>query len=224
MAIKKFYVVWEGTVTGILTDWVQCQQAIKGFSNPKYKAYKSITEAQKAFAEGYEKHWGKGDAAKKFYTAEEIELIGKPVVPSIYLFSSVDRETRIMTYEGVDTASAEVLFRQGPFEDCDQHAGGFLSIVHALAFLKQQGSTIPVYTRVQTARKWVIAEKQFGGQLEPTENNKKAFELIVRANKWLATNDFENQVLLWNKRAWGYPGDLLVELHTQENPQPKQKQ
>jgi ribonuclease HI len=218
MAIKKFYVVWEGVIEGIFTEWVQCQQAIKGFSNPKYKAYKSLTEAQKAFAEGYEKHWGKGDAARKFYTSEEIELIGKPIIPSVYLFASMDRETGMMTYEGIDTASAEVLFRQGPFEDCDQHVGGFLSIVHALAFLKQQGSTIPVYTRVQSARKWVILERKYSGHLEPTDKNKKVFELITRANKWLASHEFENQVLLWNKRAWGHPGDLLVDLRTQPEP------
>jgi ribonuclease HI len=210
MAKVKYYVVWEGRETGVFTEWVRCLEAIKGMKQAKYKAYKALHEANKAFAEGYEKHWGKGDSGTKFYSEEELQLIGAPQVPSICLNCSYDRVTGIMIYKGVDTATGEQLFRQGPFLDCNQHIGEFLALVHGLAYLQQQGSDIPVYTRSMHAKAWVTRESKFGGTLEATEKNTKVIELLTRANRWLETHNYPNQILIWNKRAWNHPGDLTV--------------
>jgi ribonuclease HI len=147
MTKTKYYVVWEGKQTGIFTEWAKCLTSIKGYPQEKYKAYKSFNEASIAYSEGSETHWGKGDAGLKHYTAEELKVIGAPKVPSICVNSSCDQLTKIMTYKGVDTLSGDELFRQGPFMDCDQHIGEFLALVHGLAFLQKQGSTIPVYSR-----------------------------------------------------------------------------
>jgi ribonuclease HI len=173
MAKTKFYVVWEGKQTGILTEWVKCLASIQGYPQAKYKAYKSFEEAAIAYSEGYEAHWGKGDAGLKHYTAEELKLIGVPKVPSICVNSSCDQSTKIMIYKGVDTQSAEELFRQGPFMDCDQHVGEFLALVHGLAYLHKQGSTIPVYSRSRHAMGWVTETKEYGGRLALTTNNEK---------------------------------------------------
>lgn len=126
-----------------------------------------------------------------------------------------------MTYKGVDTSTGEELFRQGPFMDCDQHVGEFLALVHGLAFLQKQGSTIPVYSRSRHAISWVTSEKQYAGRLALTPNNEKVYEMLERAKKWLAKNTLENEILLWNKRAWNHPGDLTVAL-PKSNPQVKQ--
>jgi ribonuclease HI len=218
MAIR-YYVVWEGKVTGVFTDWVKCQSSIQGYKEPKYKSYKSLEEANKAFAEGYEAHWGKGDRGLAFYTSEELKQIGAPKVPSICVNSSCDMLTKVMTYQGLDTRTGEVLFRQGPFFDCDQHIGEFLALVHGLAYLYKQGSTIPVYTRSRHAMLWVQKEKQYGGRLALTANNENVHELVKRGIKWLAEKTYDNEILLWNKRAWNHPGKLTVDLSSNAEPQ-----
>jgi ribonuclease HI len=211
MTKNRYYVVWEGKSTGVFDNWDACQKAIQGAKQPKYKAFKSSEEANRAFAEGYKAHWGKGDTGLKFYTSEELKQIGAPKVPSICVNSNCDMATRIMTYKGVDTISGEAIFRQGPFSDCDQHVGEFLALVHGLALLHRQGSSIPVYTRSRHAMLWVTA-KRYGGLLPHTENNRLVYELIGRAEKWLLESEYTNELLMWNKRAWNYPGKLTVEI------------
>jgi ribonuclease HI len=223
MSKTKYYVVWEGRERGVFDDWVKCLASIQGIKQAKYKAYKSLEEANKAFTEGYEMHWGKGDSGLMFYTSEELKTIGTPKVPSICVNSSCDQATKIMTYKGVDTLTGELLFRQGPFPDCDQHIGEFLAIVHGLAYLKQQGSDIPVYSRSRHAMSWIQNEKQYGGRLPLTSNNEKVFELVKRANRRLGEHTYNNEVLIWNKRAWNHPGDLTVKIPLNEDPQVGQK-
>ncbi|MFW6114423.1 MAG: viroplasmin family protein [bacterium] len=36
---QKFYVVWKGARPGIYTTWPECQSAINGASNAKYKFF-----------------------------------------------------------------------------------------------------------------------------------------------------------------------------------------
>lgn len=206
---KKYYVIWQGKQTGVVDDWVKCLDAIRGYPGAKYKAYKSLADANAAFQEGYKKHWGKGDVGLKEYSSEVLNLIGEPVYPSVAVNCSWNFYDNKMEYQGVDTLSGERLFHQGPFEDANQHMGEFLALVHALAYLKQQGSTIPVYSQSKSSMLWILKGKAYGGTLEPTEKNTRVLELIRRANKWLSENTFENELLKWNKGAWGEnPADL----------------
>lgn len=48
---KKFYVVWQGRVPGIYTDWTSCKQQVDKFAGAKYKSFPSREEAESA--------WGK---------------------------------------------------------------------------------------------------------------------------------------------------------------------
>ena len=55
---QKFYVVWDGAEDGVYTSWEACKEAVSGYSNAKYKAFKSEEEAEEAFEMGYEE-WKK---------------------------------------------------------------------------------------------------------------------------------------------------------------------
>ena len=59
MAKKKFYVVWEGRKTGILESWKECTESIHGFKGAKYKSFKTLELAKKAFSEEYDDYKGK---------------------------------------------------------------------------------------------------------------------------------------------------------------------
>lgn len=65
MAKQKFYVVWDGAEDGVYTSWEACQEAVKGYSNAKYKAFKSEEEAEEAYEMGYEAWKERQDQAPK---------------------------------------------------------------------------------------------------------------------------------------------------------------
>ncbi|ROS00224.1 ribonuclease HI [Sinobacterium caligoides] len=47
---KKFYVIWAGHQTGIFTDWPTCKRNVDKFPNARYKSFKTLAEAEAAFA------------------------------------------------------------------------------------------------------------------------------------------------------------------------------
>lgn len=52
MAVKKYYVVWQGRETGIFTDWNSCKKQIDKFPGARYKSFKVLAEAEAAFGGG----------------------------------------------------------------------------------------------------------------------------------------------------------------------------
>jgi ribonuclease HI len=64
-----------------------------------------------------------------------------------------------MEYRGVCTKTRIELFHQGPFPHGTNNIGEFLALVHGLAMLKKQNSTLPVYSDSITAIAWVRAKK-----------------------------------------------------------------
>ncbi len=62
--------------------------------------------------------------------------------------------------------------------------------------------SLPIYSDSRTAISWA---KRKSARTKQTENkaNKKLFELIERAEKWLKENSYPNKILKWETRAWG---------------------
>ena len=56
---QKYYVVWIGNETGIATTWRKCESMTFGVSGAKYKSFLNLSDAEQAFEDGPEKHWGK---------------------------------------------------------------------------------------------------------------------------------------------------------------------
>ncbi len=198
---NNFYVVWVGNKPGIYKSWKECQVQINGYSNAKYKGFKTIEAANDAYKEGYKDYWG-NDVIENTLTNKELELIGKPIDESISVDAAWNTSNGKVEYQGVKTKNREVLFKEGPFEDGTNNVGEFLAIVHALAFLKKQNSHLPIYSDSRNAINWV-KNKKHRSNLIPSEKNKKIFDLLLRAEKWLADNSYTNKILKWETRAWG---------------------
>ena len=96
-------------------------------------------------------------------------------------------------YQGIFLATKQRLFLKGPYADGTNNIGEFLAIVHALAFLHQQGSNIPVYSDSRTAIGWV----------KETSRNAELFDLLDRAETWLQTHKYANPILKWETTVWG---------------------
>jgi ribonuclease HI len=204
---NKFFVVWDGYEPGIYKTWDECKQQTHGYPEAKFKAFENLADAQEAFLSPYWDFIGKN---KKPETgnAELRAKVGEPIADSISVDAACSGNPGKMEYQGVYTKTKEKIFLQGPFENATNNIGEFLALVHALALLKQKNSDLPIYSDSLTAIGWV-KKKKTKTLLEKSDNNKIVFELIERAEKWLANNTYTTQILKWETEAWGeIPADF----------------
>lgn len=207
MAKKKFYVVWEGRKIGIFETWDECKESIHGFNGAKYKSFQSLELAKQAYSEEYDNYKGKTFFESEL-SKEELKLIGAPILKSISVDAACSGNPGLMEYQGVETETKRVIFKQGPFKDASNNMGEFLALVHALAHMKKNNDTRSIYSDSKIAISW-IRDKTSRSNIQETENNKEVFELMERAEKWLISNEFTNKILKWETKAWGeIPADF----------------
>ncbi|HEY5269514.1 MAG TPA: ribonuclease H family protein [Anaerolineales bacterium] len=199
----KFYVVWKGRRTGVFSSWEACAAQVQGFTGAQYKSFTSRLAAEQAFRGKYAAHVGKPVSSGEWLFAPN-----PPVADSVVVDAACSGSPGRLEYRGVDLRSGKEVFRKGPYENGTNNVGEFLAIVHALVMLEQQGSAIPVYSDSETAIAWVKA-KQCNTDLAADETNASLFELIDRAEDWLAEHKTANPVLKWDTKAWGeIPADF----------------
>jgi ribonuclease HI len=196
---KKFYVVWAGHEIGIFDNWDDCKKNIKGFPGARYQSFANEEEAKKAFTRGYVIKKSKSPLRSE----QEVNW------DSICVDAACSGNPGILEYQGVDTKTGKEIFRQGPFNQGTNNIGEFLAIVHGLALMNKKGNAhTGIYTDSQTAIKW-IRDKKVKTKLQPTNQNKKLFNLIDRATTWLKTHSYSNPILKWNTKEWGeIPADF----------------
>ena len=198
----KFYVVWRGRQTGIFTDWKECEAQIKGFDDAQFKSFDSIQEAEKAIQRTYWEFVTKKEPGLVSTLKEAPANIGKPIKNSIAVDAAWNTATGDMEYQGVYLATGTRIFLQGPFKDATNNIGEFLAIVHGLAYLQGKNSDVPIYSDSRTAISW-IKKKHANTKLALTPRNKPVFEMLQRAERWLAANKFPNPILKWETEYWG---------------------
>ncbi len=207
MASKKYYAVLKGRETGIFTSWAECEKQIQGFSGALYKSFKTRGEAEAALGlieqlsilpiNQNEVKW-----------QEPIIPASELIIASVCVDASCIGNPGDVEYRGIYTATREVIFHKRPMPNGTNNLGEFLAIVHALAYLKNQGSDIPIYSDSETAIIWV-RNKRVRTKLEQTTNNEEIFKLVERALNWLENNEYANPIIKWNTRAWGeIPADF----------------
>ena len=204
MAKQKYYVVWKGVKPGIYDSWTECEKQIKGFDSALYKSFESIEIATKAFKSPPHHYLNKPKTAQE----KLINKNTKPIVPSISVDAACAGNPGVMEYQGVDTVTKQLIFHQGPFPLGTNNIGEFLALVHALAMCKQKGWTYPIYTDSATALAW-LKHKKAKTKLERIPKNEELFNLVDRAEIWLANNSWENVVMKWDTDNWGeVPADF----------------
>ena len=211
MSKQKWYVVWVGTEPGICETWTECQLRVKGYPGARYKSFRTREEAIEAYRNGI---GGDDRAIIRAISHAPTTAMNYAAIPEIYPGSiAVDGASSgnpgRMEYRGVDIFSGAELFHQGPYEDATNNIGEFLAIVHAIAWLNNQGkTTTAVYSDSRNAIKWV-RDKKCNTKLMPTSRNGKVFEIIARAERWLQTHDYQNFVIKWQTDKWGeIPADF----------------
>lgn len=225
MAKPKFYVVWDGVEDGVYTSWEACQEAVKGFSNAKYKSFKTEAEAEEAFAMGYEAWKAKEDAnAPKdsndlngpissnasiaSIAHDSSNLPAAAINDSIAVDAACSGNPGKMEYRGVYLRTGKEIFHYGPVWGTN-NIGEFLAIVHGLALLKQKGlDDMPIYSDSVNAQLW-LRKKKCKTTLERNEKTEQLFQMIERAENWLKGNTYRNPIIKWPTDQWGeIPADF----------------
>lgn len=210
MAKQKYYVVWEGKQPGVYSTWAECQAQTEHYTGAKFKSYETKAAADAAYQAGWKGNWGTGGSATgsaKPKTRSNTRNTAADFSAEIdYNSISVDVGTRgnpgPVEYKGVDTQTGDIIFSCGPIKKGTNNMGEFLAIVHALALLKKQGSNKTVYSDSVNAMKWV-KQKKVATTLPRDASTEEIWTLIDRAEHWLRTNTYDNQVLKWQTKEWG---------------------
>lgn len=203
----KYYVVWKGRTPGVYASWDACKREIAGIKGALYMAFPDRKDAEKAFRGNYQAYAGKRKKGPAL-SPGELKRIGEPDLHSIAVDAAASGNPGKMEYRGVDTRTGRQLFKQGPFLEGTNNIGEFLAIVHGLAYLKERNSTRLIYSDSRTAIGWVRKGK-CNTKLAASPANEKLFDLIDRAEDWLANNAYTTPVVKWETRAWGeIPADF----------------
>ena len=207
---RKFYVVWQGLSPGIYDSWEECQAQVEGFAGAKYKAFPDIESATAAFRGSYEDQATLLIALSKRRHAD----VGYEEFPEIRMDAwAVDGACSgvpgPMEYQCVEVATGRRVFHFGPLAGGTNNIAEYLALVHALALLDQQGDhTRPIYSDSRTALSW-LRNRRSKTTLERTGENARVFELLERADRWVATHRLLNPVIKWKTDEWGeIPADF----------------
>ena len=112
-----------------------------------------------------------------------------------------------MEYRGIDLATGQVVFHFGPLHGTN-NIGEFLAIVHAVALMEQQGIKKTIYSDSYNAILWV-SKRKCKTKLEHNAKTDYLFQLITRAEKWLATHKITVPIVKWETSKWGeVPADF----------------
>ncbi len=197
---QKYYVVWKGRIPGIYLTWDDCKAQVDGFAEAKYKAFEGKAQAQAALKDSYTQHvaptpTGAARAVKKGPT-------GNFIRDSYCVDAACSGNPGNLEFRCQHTTTGDVVFKRGPYHDGTNNIGEFLAIVQALMWLKEQDSTVPVYSDSKIAIGWVHAGK-CRTNADRTPDNAILFKMIDQAEKWMRDNKVANKVLKWETEEWG---------------------
>jgi len=204
MAKSKYYVVWVGKSPGIYRTWSECEAQVENVPQARYKSYESLADAEAAYARGWQKSLFAGKTKSAGKSDGQAPEVGETEIDydSISVDAGCSGNPGIVEYKGVDTRTGEVIFHHGPIAKGTNNLGEFLAIVHALAYLKQQGSDKTIYSDSATALKWV-RDKKVATTLVRDRTTEEIWGLVDRAVQWLANNTYRNKILKWETSRLG---------------------
>lgn len=127
---------------------------------------------------------------------------GTYIKESISVDAACSGNPGAMEYQGVDTETGAQIFASSVYPVGTNNLGEFLAVVHALRYLHETGSDIPVYSDSVSALAWV-RNKRANTNLKRNADTETLWQDIDDAIQWLHTHDYANPVLKWETKAWG---------------------
>ncbi len=209
----KFYVVWRGNEPGIYTTWEACEAQTKGFRGASYKSFPTKEEAEAAFKEGApvrqvaaakvsQRRTTSFPENPPSYRHDTVLPLPPEVTANAWVVDAAcSGNPGKMEYRGVDLATGAEMFNFGPLLGTN-NIGEFLAIVHAVALLQKQGLSKTIYSDSRIALSWV-RQKRCKTTLTRNASTERLFQIIARAEAWLAANPITVPICKWNTEQWG---------------------
>ena len=208
MPKKKYYVVWSGRRPGIYDKWDDCRRQVDGMDGARYKSFDTFEQAEKTMMSDPREYIGRSAPMAKPQVVFRYNEPGMPVAPALCVDAACSGNPGDMEYRCVHIPSGQEIFRQGPYQKGTNNIGEFLALVHVVALQHQRATNLPVYTDSVNAMKWLGAGKA-RTRLEPCQANQPVFDLLERAERWLANNRVNIPILKWDTQRWGeIPADF----------------
>lgn len=210
MAKRKFYVVWNGLKTGIFTSWSDCERQVKGVEGACYKSFDTREEAERAYAshpsEYIFRKTARGTRGKSsaLHCPDSVKNSN-----AIAVDAACSGNPGLMEYRGVYLPNGQQLFHFGPTYGTN-NIGEFLAIVHAMALIdkNKEWKGMAIYSDSRNAIKWVT-EGKCKTRLVRDAQTEELYQLIARAEQWLATHLMRPSLFKWNTEEWGeIPADF----------------
>ena len=209
----NFYVVWQGREAGIYDSWAACEAQVKGVT-AKYKGFSTREEAEKALAEGYEKHLSSNRptkptaSASKETTSPEDMIQHGVKLPALAVDAACSGNPGLMEFRGVIADTGTQVFHRGPYVDGTNNIGEFLALVLGLAYLKKEKLNWALYSDSKTAISWV-RQRQCKTKIEWNTKNQDLLLAVRAAEKWLHENTWTTPIYKWETERWGeIPADF----------------
>ena len=209
----KFYVVWQGRESGIYDSWAACEAQVKGFA-AKYKGFATREEAERALADGYEKHisFTPRTTSSTVPPATPLSLDDMlkygVKLPALAVDAACSGNPGKMEFRGVIADTSTQVFHRGPYIGGTNNIGEFLAIVLGLAYLKQKNLPWALYSDSKTAIAWV-RQKQCKTKIEWAAKNHDLLLAVRAAEKWLHENTWTTPIYKWDTEHWGeIPADF----------------
>jgi len=205
---QKFYVVWNGRTPGIYSNWNECLKQVNGFTKPLFKSFVSREIAEQAFKDKPGKYMGDHYVEPGTLGKITNPKSSKIIRQALSVDAACSGNPGPLEYQGVDVGSNKKIFHQGPFPLGTVNIGEFLALVHGLAYLKQKGSDMPIYSDSITAMSWV-RKKAIKTNLPRNAKTEELYKLVDRALIWIKSNSWKNPILKWETAEWGeIPADF----------------
>lgn len=152
MAKNKFYAVRKGNQCGIFESWTECQNATSGFSNPEFKAFLTLEEAQ-AYLNGDNIYWTQieSDISSGYvvaYTDGSFNDTTKEYSYGICIFDHNKNEINLCSKVSIPS-----------FADSRNIAGEIFGVITALDWAVSNGyEKIKIYHDLEGISKWASGE------------------------------------------------------------------
>jgi ribonuclease HI len=192
---KKFYVVWQGKVPGIYTDWNSCKSQVDKFAGAKYKSFPTLAEAEQAYIGTH------GTTPQKTSTSKTSPV--KKKAPS--------KATTVKTYTSAEIATMPIEVKIYTDGGCDPNPG-------------KAGSGMAVYRNEEVAELWYGLYNPMGTnntaelnalhqalQLAQIESNNDKSVVIFCDSKY-SIQCVTQWAVNWQKKGWKKAGGEIKNL------------
>lgn len=216
----KFYVVWSGKTPGVYDSWEQCRAQVQGQSGAQYKSFPDRAAAEAAFRSSPLRYLSPktGTQAAKPATRREQSpptdrtdtVLPLPLAVEAKAWAvdaACSGNPGWVEYRGIDLQTGQIVFHQSRLWGTN-NIGEFLALVHALALIDQKGGPSTVYSDSRNALLW-IRKGKCATKLARTAKTAEVFDLIERAEAWLAAHRSAVRLVKWKTAEWGeIPADF----------------